>query len=75
MEVSGELYAPAALPPWKEPAVPIAKEVGWVPEPVWTTWRSENPSPRQDSNSDSLVVQHLVSRYTDYVMLALAEYE
>jgi hypothetical protein len=26
-----------ALPPGKEPPVPIVQEAGWAPEPVWTT--------------------------------------
>jgi hypothetical protein len=30
MEVSGQLDAPAALPPWKEPPVPIEYEAGWA---------------------------------------------
>jgi hypothetical protein len=34
--VSGQLHAPAALPPGKEPPVPIGYEVGWTSEPVWT---------------------------------------
>jgi hypothetical protein len=25
-----------ALPPGKEPPVPIVREAGWAPEPVWT---------------------------------------
>jgi len=41
MEVSGQLHTPAALSP-----VPIKKEVGWVPEPVWKQWRGEKfPDP------------------------------
>jgi hypothetical protein len=35
MEVSGQLHAPAALPPGKEPLVPIGQEAGWAPEPFW----------------------------------------
>jgi hypothetical protein len=34
MEVSGHLHDPAALPPGKEPLVPIAQEAEWAPEPV-----------------------------------------
>jgi hypothetical protein len=30
LEVSGQLHAPAALPPGKEPPVPIGQEVGWT---------------------------------------------
>jgi hypothetical protein len=31
MEVSGQLHVPAALPPGKEPPVPIGYATGWVP--------------------------------------------
>jgi hypothetical protein len=51
-----------ALPPEKEPPVPI----GWTSESVWTIWRRENSWPYRDSNSDSSVVQLVASRYTDY---------
>jgi hypothetical protein len=32
MEVSGQLHAPTALSPGKEPPVPIGKEAGWTSE-------------------------------------------
>jgi hypothetical protein len=38
MEVTGQLYAPAALLTRKEPPVPIGREARWAPEPVWTLW-------------------------------------
>jgi hypothetical protein len=41
LEMSGQLHAPEALLPGKEHPVRIRKEAGWVPEPVWTTWRRE----------------------------------
>jgi len=34
MEVSGQLHAPAALSPGKEPLVSIVQEAGWAPEPL-----------------------------------------
>jgi len=34
MEASGQLLAPATLPPGKELPVPIVWEAGWAPEPV-----------------------------------------
>jgi hypothetical protein len=34
--VSGQLHAPAALPPGKEPLIPIGQKAWWDPEPVWT---------------------------------------
>jgi hypothetical protein len=70
LEVSGQLHAPAALPPRKEPPVPIGEEVGWTSEPVWKSWRRENSWPHRDSNSDFSVVQPVASRYTDYAIPA-----
>jgi hypothetical protein len=64
----GQLHAPAALPPGKEPPVPIEYEIGWTREPVWTTWRIENSWPYRDSNSEPSVVQPVASRYTDYAI-------
>jgi len=46
MKVSGQFHAPAALPPEKEPLVPIGCEAGWAAEPVWTRWwREKFPAP------------------------------
>jgi len=39
MEVSGQLHAPAVLPP-----VPTEQEPGWAPEPVWMRWWGKNKS-------------------------------
>jgi len=39
MEVSGQPYAPEALPPRKETPMPLGEEAGWTPETVWTRWR------------------------------------
>jgi hypothetical protein len=36
MEVSGQLHTPTALPLGKESPLPIGREAGWTPEPVWT---------------------------------------
>jgi hypothetical protein len=41
MEVSGQLHALAALPPGKEPLVPIGYGAWRAPEPVWTRWLRE----------------------------------
>jgi hypothetical protein len=60
--VSGQLRSPAALPPGKEPPVPIGFEAGWAPEPVWTTWRKDKSCSYRDSNSDPSVVQPVASR-------------
>jgi hypothetical protein len=70
LEVNGQLHAPAALPPRKEPLVSIEYEVECTPVPVWTTWRREKSLPYRDSNSDPSVVQPVPSRYTDYAIPA-----
>jgi len=61
MEVSGQLHAPAALPPGKEPLVPIAQGAGWAPEPVWKRLSGEKflaptvtPSPDHPARSPAL---------------------
>jgi hypothetical protein len=43
--VGGQLHVPAALPMGNEPPVTIVQEAGLTPEPVWTTWGKENPTP------------------------------
>ena len=46
MVVSGQLYALAALPTWKEPLLPIKEEAGWALEPVWMFWeKTESCAP------------------------------
>jgi hypothetical protein len=58
MEVSGQLHAPAALSPGKEPLVPIGKEAGWAPELFWTRWwRYKFPAPGRESNPRTPIVQ------------------
>jgi hypothetical protein len=44
---------------------------GLAPEPVWTTWRSENSWHYRDPNSDSSVVQPVANRYTDCATASL----
>jgi hypothetical protein len=58
----------SASPPVKELPVPIGQDVGWIPEPVGTTWRRENSWPYRDSNSDPSLVQPVASRYNDYAI-------
>jgi hypothetical protein len=59
---------PGRFTPGKDPPVRFVWEVGWTPEPVWAIWRSKNPRPYRDSNSDTSVVQPEASRYTDYTI-------
>jgi hypothetical protein len=39
MDVSGRFYCLVALPPGEDLPVPIRKEAGSGPEPVWKLWR------------------------------------
>jgi hypothetical protein len=41
MEESGQLHAPAALPPGEEPPETIGYEAGWAPESFWIPWYVE----------------------------------
>jgi hypothetical protein len=43
MGVGGQRHMPAALPPGKDP-VPIVKEAGWAPGPVWTGVENLTPT-------------------------------
>jgi hypothetical protein len=65
LEMSSQLHAPAALPPGKSSRYPLYRRLGGPPEPVWTTWRSNNSLPYRDSNHNLSVVQPVASRYTD----------
>jgi hypothetical protein len=67
MEMSGQLHAPAALPPGKEPRYPLDRTLGG---PQSRSGRRKNSWPYRDSNSDSLVIQPVASRYTNYAIQA-----
>jgi hypothetical protein len=58
---------PGRFIPWEEPPLSIEYEVGWTPEPVWTTWKRKYSWPSKDSNSDTSV-QPVADRYTDYAI-------
>jgi hypothetical protein len=65
MEVGGQLHAPAALPPGKDPRY----EAGWAPQPVWTRClREKFPA---SAGIRTPIVQPAVSRYTDWAVPAL----
>jgi hypothetical protein len=73
MEVSGQLHAPAALPPEKEPLEHIWQEAGWAPETLKTVKR-KIPSPRRESNPRIPIVQPVAYRYTDWAITAKYNY-
>jgi hypothetical protein len=54
--VSGQLHAPAALPPGKVPPVSIGYKAGWAPEPIWTLWRRAKLNNNNNNNNNSILV-------------------
>jgi hypothetical protein len=63
MGVSGQCHAPAAFyPPGKGPPVPIGKDAGWAPEPVWIQRLEEKSfAPAGDRTP---IAQSVVRHYT-----------
>jgi hypothetical protein len=54
-----------ALPPDKEPPVPIVQEAGWAPEPVWTQRLEEKSSASVGDRTPAVhfVVRHCTDSY------------
>jgi hypothetical protein len=73
MEVSGQLHAPAVLPP-RERAPRTHWIGGWVsPRAVLDeVVKRKIPSPRRKSNPRTPIVQPVAQRYTDWAITALA---
>jgi hypothetical protein len=57
MEVNGRLHAPAALPPGKEPLVPIRLGVGGPQSRSGRGGEEKIPSPHRESNPRVSIVQ------------------
>jgi hypothetical protein len=73
--VSGQLHALATLPLGKEPLVPIGKEAGWAPEPIWTNLERREILPLLGLKLLPLAVQPIASLYTDCTILAPCLYK
>jgi hypothetical protein len=70
--MSGEIHAPAALPPTER--APGTHWIGGWADPragLDTVSKWKIPNLRRDSNLDHPIVQPVVSRYTDWAMPAL----
>jgi hypothetical protein len=69
MEVSGQLHAPASLPPGKD----THWIGGWVgPRAVLdTVVKRKIPNPRQESNPRTPIVQPVAQRYADWAITAV----
>jgi hypothetical protein len=82
MEVSGELHAPAALPPGKKAQMSITYEAGWAPEPVRSLCRREKfislaeYQPRFHGRSAHilLTIPSLNKAYTRYTNIIHTDY-
>jgi hypothetical protein len=62
MEVSGQLHAPAALPPGKEPLVPTVQEAGWAQSRPQHGGEEKNSQPLLELEPP--VIQPVAQRYT-----------
>ena len=70
MEVTGQPHASASLPPGTEPSIPIAPEVGWAPEQVWSFWESKDFLPCIAGNQTrSRPARRLISMFTELFQL------
>jgi hypothetical protein len=69
--VIGQLHAPAALLPGKEPQVPIGQEAGWPPEPAWTLQSTQKsvPLPRIEPRFPGRLAHSLITILTELSQL------
>jgi hypothetical protein len=65
MEVSGQLHAPAALPPEKEPWHPLDRRLGGPQNRSGRGGEEKNSQPRQESNLRTSIVQLVAQLYTN----------
>jgi hypothetical protein len=61
MKVSGQIHAPAALSPGKEPPVPVGYEAGWAQDLVWTLWSREKSLAK---SIISFLVKQIIKEWT-----------
>jgi hypothetical protein len=64
MEVSG-LHAPASLLQGKEPLVPLVRRLGGPQSRSGRGGEEKIPTPHQESNPRTPIVQPVAQRYTD----------
>jgi hypothetical protein len=65
LEVSDQLHAPAALPPGKEPPVPLDRRLGGPQSRSGRHGEEKILTPTGTRNSEPSVLRFLASRYTD----------
>jgi hypothetical protein len=69
LEMSGQLHAPAALPPRKRSRYPLYRRLGGLQSRSGRRGEENNSWPYLDSNFDLLVVRPIASHYTNYTIL------
>jgi hypothetical protein len=62
---SGQIDAPAALSPGKEPLILIGLEAGWTAEPVWVLVKKNLFSP---AGNRTPAIQPVPHRYSDWTI-------
>jgi hypothetical protein len=71
MEVSGQLYAPAALPQEKNPWYPLGRRLGGPQSRSGRGGEEKISQPRRESNSRTPIIQSVAQRYSDWATTAL----
>jgi hypothetical protein len=69
MEVSGQLHAPAALLPGKEPCYPLDRRLGGPQSSSGRGGEEKNSQHSRESNPRTPIVQPVVQRYTDWAII------
>jgi hypothetical protein len=71
MEVNGQLHAPAALPPGKDPWYPLDRRLGDPRAVLDAVVKRKIPSSRPESNPRTPIVQPVAQRYTNWAIPAI----
>jgi hypothetical protein len=71
MDMSGRLHVPAALPPGKQPPLPLHRRLGGPQSRSGHGGEEKIPNPRRESEPRTPIVHPVASRYTDRAITAL----
>jgi hypothetical protein len=71
MEASGQLHAPAALPPAKDPSYLLDRRLSGPQSRSGRGGKKKKSQPPPESNPRSPIFQPVVQRYTDWAIAAL----
>jgi hypothetical protein len=68
MEMSGQLHAPVALPPKKDPWYALDRKLGGPQSRSGRGGEEKKHRPRRESNPRTPIVQPVAQRYTDWAI-------